>query len=71
MCSVTGLYGIVPVHHMLSSYGWETADKNLGMTSLVWMAVSYVGGAVIYMLRVPERFFPGRCDIVVSSLSIV
>ena len=28
-----------------------------------YMALLYIGGAVLYALRIPERFFPGKCDI--------
>ena len=31
------------------------------------MAILYTGGAMIYSWRVPERWFPGRCDIVGHS----
>jgi adiponectin receptor len=30
------------------------------------MGALYIIGAAIYALRVPERFFPGKCDIWVS-----
>jgi adiponectin receptor len=32
--------------------------------------VLYIGGAVIYMMRFPERFFPNKFDILGSSHQI-
>jgi predicted membrane channel-forming protein YqfA (hemolysin III family) len=32
-------------------------------------AVLYIGGAIIYMLRIPERFFPSKFDFFVSTLA--
>jgi len=33
------------------------------------MGALYIIGAVIYAMRIPERFFPGKCDIWVSFRS--
>ncbi|XP_065175124.1 adiponectin receptor protein 2-like [Sycon ciliatum] len=65
-----GLMSLVPVFHVLSLYGWTVACHNVAMMSLIYMGISYVSGAIIYMLRVPERFFPGKCDIVLHSHTI-
>jgi len=54
-----GLSGVIPaIHHLVSegffnsSFGW-----------LLLMAGLYILGALLYAMRVPERFFPGKCDI--------
>ena len=31
------------------------------------MAASYLSGAAVFATRVPERFFPGQCDLVGAS----
>lgn len=62
-----GLFGVVPAYHIVTLYDWNVVETNLGLSSLLGMAVAYIGGAFIYMLRFPECFFPGKCDIVVSS----
>jgi adiponectin receptor len=33
------------------------------------MGTSYLGGLAIYTLRIPERFFPGKFDIIVIALT--
>ena len=35
------------------------------------MGVLYIIGAIMYATRVPERWFPGKCDIWVSKELIV
>ena len=42
-------------------------------TPILWNAIAggvYVTGAMIYMFRIPERFMPGRFDIVGASHQI-
>lgn len=34
------------------------------------MGTSYLGGLAIYTLRIPERFFPGKFDIIVIIFSL-
>ncbi len=34
------------------------------------MIAQYVGGAIIYAMRIPERFWPGRFDIFGASHQI-
>ncbi|XP_017774505.1 PREDICTED: adiponectin receptor protein isoform X2 [Nicrophorus vespilloides] len=58
-----GLSGIVPAIHYGLVEGWfnNLSQKSLGW--LVLMGLLYIVGAMLYALRVPERFFPGKCDI--------
>ena len=35
------------------------------------MGTSYLGGLAIYTFRIPERFFPGKFDIIVLILTII
>lgn len=35
---------------------------------LFLMALLYIAGALLYAARIPERFFPGKCDLVVSNI---
>lgn len=48
--------------------GWfdKVAQASLGW--LLLMGVLYIIGGLIYALRVPERYFPGKCDIWVSEV---
>ena len=35
------------------------------------MGTSYLGGLAIYTLRIPERFFPGKFDIIVITSLLI
>ncbi|XP_050302889.1 adiponectin receptor protein isoform X2 [Anthonomus grandis grandis] len=58
-----GLSGIIPAIHFGVVEGWFThvSQKSLGW--LILMGVLYIVGAMLYALRVPERWFPGKFDI--------
>ncbi|PAV91692.1 hypothetical protein WR25_23159 isoform E [Diploscapter pachys] len=58
-----GLSAIVPAIHLVLVDG---LDYMVGKCALLWMLLMgalYIGGATIYATRVPERFFPGKCDL--------
>merc|ERR1712115_33768 len=65
-----GLSAVVPVFHGLELYGYEYMRRAIGFNWLVTQGVLYILGAGIYAARVPERFVPGRFDIVGSSHQI-
>ena len=61
-----GLSGVIPalhyivtegILHILQAFCW-----------LVFMALLYLFGGTIYALRIPERLWPGKFDIVVRNL---
>lgn len=60
-----GLSGIIPGMH------WVLTQDELDLKSslkysfgcLILMGVLYITGALLYALRIPERFFPGKCDV--------
>lgn len=58
-----GLSGIIPAIHFGVMEGWfnKVSQKSLGW--LILMGVLYIFGAMLYALRVPERWFPGKFDI--------
>ncbi|KAK4057606.1 hypothetical protein OIO90_001251 [Microbotryomycetes sp. JL221] len=65
-----GLSALFPVGHALIRYGLSKASDSL---SLPWLALGgflYIFGAVLYAERVPERYKPGRFDILGSSHQI-
>lgn len=62
-----GLYGVIPSLHILIRDGYTQACHAFAPWSLGAMAAIYILGAVIYVLRIPERFSPGRFDIWASS----
>lgn len=61
-----GLFGVVPSVHFIITDGYSAAVKEASFHWLVLMACLYIGGALLYAMRIPERFFPGKCDIWVS-----
>uniref|UniRef100_A0ACD5Y619 Uncharacterized protein n=1 Tax=Avena sativa TaxID=4498 RepID=A0ACD5Y619_AVESA len=64
--SLMGVSGLVPVAHKLVLYGGRReAVATAGFEAL--MGALYGAGAAVYALRVPERWFPGRFDLVGHS----
>ena len=61
------LYGVIPGVHVLLREGYFVATSGLALWGLVLMAFLYICGGGLYVLRIPERFFPGRFDIWASS----
>lgn len=61
-----GLSGVVPTLHFVISEGLFKATTMGQMGWLLLMAALYITGACLYAARIPERFFPGKCDIWVS-----
>ncbi|KAL0277187.1 UNVERIFIED_CONTAM: hypothetical protein PYX00_004554 [Menopon gallinae] len=58
-----GLSGIIPAVHHTVSEGWPNAVYQASLGWIILMGLLYILGATVYTLRVPERFFPGKCDI--------
>uniref|UniRef100_A0A3P8S0A2 Adiponectin receptor 2 n=1 Tax=Amphiprion percula TaxID=161767 RepID=A0A3P8S0A2_AMPPE len=58
-----GLSGVVPTLHFVISEGLIKATTIGQMGWLLLMATLYITGACLYAARIPERFFPGKCDI--------
>lgn len=49
--------------HHISIYGLETSFDSYSLQYVTAVALLYFMGVVVYVLRVPERWFPGRFDI--------
>jgi len=65
-----GLSGIVPAIHTTFKLGFH---KSFSVGQLGWlylMAFLYILGAFLYAKRIPERYFPGKCDLVFQSHQI-
>ncbi|XP_055678397.1 adiponectin receptor protein [Lutzomyia longipalpis] len=65
-----GLSGIIPAIHYGLMEGWFTQISRASLGWLVLMGLLYILGATFYAARVPERWFPGKCDIWFQSHQI-
>ncbi|CAF3693702.1 unnamed protein product [Rotaria sordida] len=67
---VLGLYGVAPATHACILYGLSRMFE-MGFLYLCIMAVTYITGGIVYAIRIPERYFPGRFDVVGQSHQIL
>lgn len=65
-----GLSGVFPAIHYSAREGLTAAFTTGALGWLLLMAALYIGGALLYALRIPERWFPGYCDIWFQSHQI-
>lgn len=62
-----GWSGIIPAIHLTSMYGVQLVMRLVALDWMGLMSFLYTASAVTYATRIPERFFPGKCDIWVSK----
>ena len=62
-----GLYGFIPGIHVALREGFNQQHVVQALIGMAVMGGVYILGAVIYVLRVPERFFPGKFNTWASS----
>jgi len=60
-----GLIGVIPALHYGAVEGFFSNFTLISLGWLLLMGFLYISGALLYALRVPERFFPGKCDLLV------
>jgi adiponectin receptor len=54
----------IPFLQALNSVGSvEELNKAAGLGSFLWLAIIHSIGGILYVVRVPERWFPGKFDI--------
>ncbi|GMR48345.1 hypothetical protein PMAYCL1PPCAC_18540, partial [Pristionchus mayeri] len=58
-----GLSSIVPAFHLLIVDGFHWMMENSSLGWLLLMGALYLTGATVYATRIPERCFPGKCDL--------
>lgn len=57
-----GLSGLVPALHVIIKGGLEELNRSNLIPWFLLMGVLYISGAVIYGLRIPEKWYPGFFD---------
>lgn len=62
-----GLSGGIPAIHYAIQEGWMNAVSGASLGWLILMGALYIFGALLYAGRIPERYFPGKCDIWVGD----
>ena len=68
-----GLTGIIPCINLAFLYFLcrdNTSKFSDGLYLYFCMAISYIGGVLIYIFRIPERFVPGKFDRIGNSHNI-
>ncbi|ORY87980.1 putative membrane protein [Protomyces lactucae-debilis] len=70
MFIVLGLSALIPVVAAVLEKGLTTVSRDMSLFETGLQGILYITGAVIYACRVPERFFPGRFDILGASHQI-
>ncbi|XP_077988949.1 adiponectin receptor protein 1-like isoform X4 [Glandiceps talaboti] len=65
-----GLSAVIPGVHFFIRTGFPLAFEAGAVGWMALMGAMYIIGAVLYAVRVPERYFPGKCDIVFQSHQI-
>lgn len=65
-----GLSATVPVIHGIYLFGIQEVDHRMGLRWVVLEGLAYIAGAVIYALRIPEKWQPGTYDIFGASHQI-
>lgn len=66
-----GFFGVVPLLHQ-HLFIWKTNPAPIA-TALKWevlMGVLYLAAAIVYVIRVPERFLPGKFDLFMHSHNV-
>jgi adiponectin receptor len=62
-----GWSSFVPVVHGINMHGLDEHDRRMRVGWFLGLGVCHATGALIYVARVPERWWPRRFDLVGSS----
>ncbi|KAF9568693.1 HlyIII-domain-containing protein [Agrocybe pediades] len=65
-----GLCAVVPVTHLALTHGIHELVNEMGANWLFTSGALYIGGALLYANRIPERMAPGKFDILLASHQI-
>ncbi|KAJ6503738.1 hemolysin-III related-domain-containing protein [Mycena sanguinolenta] len=67
---VCGGVALLPFIHAIWKLGWREASSAMALDWIGIEILFYVGGALLYSERLPERLAPGRFDLIGSSHQI-
>ncbi|KAH6877655.1 hemolysin-III related-domain-containing protein [Alternaria rosae] len=62
-----GASSFLPIAHGIHLYGVEDMNSRMSLGYYLGLGVCHGTGAMLYAARVPERWYPRRCDVVGSS----
>ena len=71
MYSALGLSAFFPAAHGVILHGWDEQNQRMSLTYFGGLGLLNFTGAAIYAARIPERFFPGRFDVLGASHQIM
>ncbi|KAF3926433.1 hypothetical protein AA313_de0205867 [Arthrobotrys entomopaga] len=66
-----GASSFAPIVHAVIIYGWKEQKERMGLIWWAYVALFDTIGVVAYGAKIPERFFPGKFDIVGQSHQIL
>ena len=69
--SALGVSAFIPAVHGVRMNGWETQNRSMSLGYFVGLGALNFSGAAVYAARVPERWAPGRFDVVGASHQIM
>lgn len=64
---IFGLSAIIPTIHYMCIMDWNEKLNISIVQSTFLLAFYYIFGAFLYAIRIPEKLFPGKCDIWIQS----
>lgn len=65
-----GCSAFIPCIHICIAYGFYEGVEQGALGWLLLMGIMYIIGALLYAGRIPERFFPGKCNLLFQSHQI-
>lgn len=65
-----GLSAVFPVLHLLFSHSFSELFSDMGFGWLLTSGGLYIGGALLYANRIPEKLYPGKFDYFFASHQI-
>ncbi|EDU42651.1 adiponectin receptor protein 1 [Pyrenophora tritici-repentis Pt-1C-BFP] len=66
-----GLSSFLPIIYGILLFGLDAMNKRMSLWCYVALGLLHGSGATLYASRVPERWWPGRCDVVGSSHQVM